>query len=420
MLTGFQLSDGSPRRARNTGISYLVLPTVLVVLSYIRMNKGADMFNRLYVHVPFCVEKCHYCAFVSGTPQENELIEYPALLMQELQLRSSGGRPVASIYFGGGTPSLLQPLQLAGLLEGIAAQTGIQPEAEITLEANPGTVDGNSLKAFRHVGINRISLGIQSFDDRFLKCLGRIHTVEQSHQAFRDVREAGFKNVSVDLIHSLPGQSIDQWKSELQHAIELCPEHISIYGLTVEEGTPFARVYPADSLELTDDDLSADMFELADDLLTASGFEHYEIANYARTGYRSQHNSGYWRRDGCLGLGVAAHSFLREGDGVRFSNPDSLETYRRGVTAGHLERVGEFRLSPGDAMAEYMFLGLRLSEGVSRNAFKHEFGQSLESAYGSVAEELARFGLLVQNESGLTLTRRGMLLSNQVFEKFLQ
>ena len=310
-------------------------------------------------------------------------------------------------------------MQLARLLEEIARRTGISTDAEITLEANPGTIDRISLKAFRDAGINRLSLGIQSFDDRFLECLGRIHTAEQSRQAFRDAREAGFKNISIDLIHSLPGQSLDQWRSELLHAIKLRPEHISIYGLTVEEGTPFARIYPADSPDLADEDLSADMFELADELLTESGFEHYEIANYARPGYRSRHNSGYWKRDGYLGLGVAAHSFLREGYGVRFSNPDSLEEYRRGVTSGELTRVGELRLTQGDAMAEYMFLGLRLAEGVSLRAFEHEFGTALESVYGAETADLARLGLLIQNEDVLTLTRRGMLLSNQVFARFI-
>ncbi|MGB9080413.1 MAG: radical SAM family heme chaperone HemW [Desulfuromonadaceae bacterium] len=377
------------------------------------------MFNRLYIHVPFCVEKCRYCAFVSSRPEKNDLAEYPALLSRELQLHASGAGPVDSIYFGGGTPSLLQPLQLARLLEEIAVWTGISADAEITLEANPGTVDRISLTAFRHAGINRISLGIQTFDDRFLDCLGRIHTAEQSRQAFQDAREAGFNNVSIDLIHSLPGQGLNQWRSELQQAIELCPEHISIYGLTVEEGTPFAHTYPADSPELADDDLSADMFELADELLTAAGFEHYEIANYARTGYRSQHNSGYWRRDGYLGLGVAAHSFLREEYGVRFSNPDNLEEYRRGVMSGQPERIAESRLTLGDAMAEYMFLGLRLSDGVSLRAFECEFGRSPASVYGSIAADLAGLGLLIQHEDKLALTLRGMLLSNQVFARFL-
>lgn len=377
------------------------------------------MFDRLYVHIPFCIKKCRYCAFVSSTPKSEELQEYPALLIRELQLRAATADPVASVYFGGGTPSLLQPQQLARILEEIAAQTGIQATAEITLEANPGSIDRISLRGFRNAGINRISLGNQSFDDRFLECLGRIHTAEQSRQAFRDAREAGFNNVSIDLIHSLPGQSLLQWRSELLHAIRLAPEHLSIYGLTVEEGTPFARSYPAGCQELPDDDLSADMFELADELLTAAGFEHYEIANYARPGYRSEHNSGYWKRDGYLGLGVAAHSFLRNDYGVRFSNPDNLEEYRRRVTDGQLERISQQRLTEGDAMAEYLFLGLRLADGVSLTAFEREFDQSLESVYGSTAADLVRCGLLIQNGSVLTLTRRGMLLSNQVFSKFL-
>ncbi len=377
------------------------------------------MFNRLYLHVPFCEKKCNYCAFVSGNPQIKELEEYPELLIRELQLHPASGRPVDSIYFGGGTPSLLQPPQLVRLLEEIAAHTDVSADAEITLEANPGTVDRISLRAFRNAGINRISLGIQSFDDRFLECLGRIHTAEQSRQAFREARETGFENISIDLIHSLPGQNLEQWRSELLQAVKLRSEHISIYGLTVEEGTPFARIYPVNCPELASDDLSADMFELADELLTASGFEHYEIANYARPGLHSRHNSGYWRRDGYLGLGVAAHSFLRDGYGVRFSNPDTLAEYRRGVTSGRLSRVGEFRLKQGDAMSEYMFLGLRLAEGVDRRAFEHEFGLSLESVYGGAAADLVRLGLLIDNGSVLALTRRGMLLSNQVFARFL-
>lgn len=377
------------------------------------------MFNRLYIHVPFCAEKCHYCAFISSRPGKNDLAEYPALLGRELRLHASGTGQLASIYFGGGTPSLLQPVQVARLLEVVAAHSGIRTNAEITLETNPGTVDYLTLKAFRKAGINRVSLGIQSFDDRFLDCLGRIHTAEQSRQAFRDAREAGFKNISIDLIHSLPSQSLDQWQSELLHAIDLRPEHISIYGLTVEEGTPFAHIYPANNPESADDDLSADMFELADDLLTASGFEHYEIANYASPGYRSQHNSGYWRRDGCLGLGVAAHSFLREGYGVRFNNPDSLEEYRQAVMSGQPVRINESLLTRDDAMAEYMFLGLRLSEGVSLTAFEREFGRSLQSVYGSTAADLADLGLLIQHEDALTLTLRGMLLSNQVFNRFI-
>ena len=377
------------------------------------------MFNRLYIHVPFCREKCHYCAFVSTTPKHNELIEYPALLSRELQLHTNEAGPLESIYFGGGTPSLLKPEQVARLLTEIADQVSLRKDAEITLEANPGTVDLLSLKAFHDAGCNRISLGVQSFDNLFLNCLGRIHTTEESRQAFQAARQAGFDNISIDLIHSLPGQSLDQWRTELQQAVKLSPEHISIYGLTVETGTPFAQTYPADSPELVDEDLSADMFEFTDEFLTASGFDHYEIANYARPGYRSQHNSGYWQRDGYLGLGVAAHSFLRDGYGVRYSNPDNLEEYRRGVLSGQLTRVDEQRLRQSDAMAECMFLGLRLADGVSQHNFKREFGLSFEEAYGSVPTDLVRLGLLNQTVERLALTPRGMLLSNQVFNRFL-
>ncbi|MDD2273145.1 MAG: radical SAM family heme chaperone HemW [Desulfuromonadaceae bacterium] len=377
------------------------------------------MFNRLYVHVPFCVKKCHYCAFVSTSPEEAELSEYPVLLLHELQLHTTGNTPLASIYFGGGTPSLLQPQHLSELLDGIKAHTPIREDAEITLEANPGTVDGASLKEFRKAGINRISLGIQSFEDHFLKTLGRIHTVEQSRQAFLDARETGFTNISIDLIHSLPGQSLDQWRSELQHAIELSPEHISIYGLTIEDGTHFARTYVPDSPELVDDDLSADMFELADKLLTAAGFEHYEIANYARPGYRSQHNSGYWSRDGYLGLGVAAHSLLLDGYGVRFSNPDNLLEYRQGILSARPARIDEHKLTLDDAMSEFMFLGLRLSDGVNLRDFERAFGRSLESAYGPATTALEQLGLVVRKDEVLALTLKGMLLSNQVFARFL-
>jgi oxygen-independent coproporphyrinogen-3 oxidase len=377
------------------------------------------MFNRLYIHVPFCLEKCQYCAFVSKTPENNELLEYPELLSRELQFHTKEARPLESIYFGGGTPSLLKPEQVARLLSEIAHHVPIRQDAEITLEANPGTVDLLALKAFHDAGVNRISLGVQSFDDRFLACLGRIHTAEQSRQAFQSARQAGFTNISIDLIHSLPGQSLDQWRIELQQALKLAPEHISIYGLTIETGTPFARRYPAESLELADEDLSADMFECADELLIGSGFDHYEIANYARPGFRSQHNSGYWRRDGYLGLGVAAHSFLRKGHGIRFCNPDTLREYRQEVLSGQPLLIGEQSLTEREAMAEYMFLGLRLADGVSRSAFEQEFGRSLDSVYGTAATELAKLELIVQTDELLALTRRGMLLSNQVFNRFL-
>jgi oxygen-independent coproporphyrinogen-3 oxidase len=377
------------------------------------------MYNRLYIHVPFCVEKCHYCAFISSKPQSSQLLEYPELLRLELQLHSASSQPLESIYFGGGTPSLLLPAQIAGILEEMAKRNAIQSDAEITIEANPGTISIDTLKGFYNAGINRISMGIQSFDNLFLKILGRIHTADQARLAFQNARSAGFGNISIDLIHSLPGQSLDQWRTELQQAIAFCPEHISIYGLTVEDNTVFAHMYPPDSPDLVDEDLSADMFECADELLTKAGFDHYEIANYSRPGRRSQHNSGYWKRDGYLGIGVAAHSFLRDGFGVRFSNPDNLEEYRLSVESGQLSRIDLHQLSQAEAMAEYLFLGLRLAEGINIDVFEREFGCSLEAVYGSTPEDLVRGCLLERQGRNLALTLRGMLLSNQVFARFI-
>ncbi|MDD2365764.1 MAG: radical SAM family heme chaperone HemW [Desulfuromonadaceae bacterium] len=377
------------------------------------------MFNRLYVHIPFCIKKCGYCAFVSGVPVENELEEYHELLISELDNHQLISEPLDSIYFGGGTPSLLKARQLSVLLNKIRYRMPFSENIEITLEANPCTINGVYLSAVRDAGINRISLGIQSFDDLFLTALGRIHTSEQSKRAFRDIRAAGFNNVSIDLMHSLPGETLEQWRSELLYATDLYPEHISVYGLTIEGNTPFALKYPNGSSQLIDEDLSADMFELADEILTGAGFEHYEIANYARPGYRSDHNSGYWKRDGYLGLGVAAHSFLRDGYGLRFSNPYTLEEYRSMTRSGKPTRLDEYSLTRQDAMSEYLYLGLRLSDGVKGSGFESEFGSSIDSIYETTVPDLGKLGLLSRDADTVRLTLKGMLLSNQVFSRFL-
>lgn len=380
------------------------------------------MFTRLYLHIPFCLRKCGYCAFNSQLLPDSGLNDYVALLLAEMRLARASGTPgvrLDSIYFGGGTPSLLEAGQARLLLETAAGLFGSSPDCEITLEANPGTIDQARLTAFREAGVNRLSLGVQSFDDTFLKCLGRIHNAEQARQAFRDARQAGFTNIGIDLIHSLPSQNITQWRTDLQQAVLLAPEHLSIYGLTIEEDTPFYKRYPSGSPEKTDEDLSADMFEMADDLLTAAGYEHYEIANYARPGYRSRHNSGYWHRDGYLGLGAGAHSFLKDGDGVRFSNSGALEEYRAAIVSGRLPHPDGQRLSRDEAMEEFMFLGLRMAEGISLDEFELEFGCSCRSLYGTVIDELVRQGLTICDKTNLRLTRRGALLSNQVLSRFL-
>jgi oxygen-independent coproporphyrinogen-3 oxidase len=380
------------------------------------------MFTRLYLHIPFCLSKCGYCAFNSQEIGSTDLNNYVDLLIAEMLLakETAEGRRLDSIYFGGGTPSLLNGKQIGRLIEKISDLFRISPECEITLEANPGTVDQEKLAAFRNAGINRLSLGFQSFNDTFLKYLGRVHNSLQAKQAIKDARSAGFNNISIDLMHSLPSQNIREWRADLEQAIQLAPEHLSIYGLTVEEGTPFHLRYPYGSPERPDDDLSADMFELADDLLTAAGYEHYEIANYANPGYRSRHNSGYWHRDGYLGLGVGAHSFLKDGDGVRYSNVDNLKEYPEMLTSGCLPYIENQRLSRDEAMAEFVFLGLRLADGIDFRVFEKEFVRSFLDVYGTVTKGLIQAELLIQEQDSIRLTRRGMLLSNQVFNRFLK
>ena len=383
------------------------------------------MFRRIYIHIPFCREKCSYCSFVSRTPRADDLNDYTELLLCEMALVATdtgdtSGELIDSIYFGGGTPSLLSATDIARLTRTAGEYFPLSRNPEITLEANPGTVERVQLEALRESGINRLSLGIQSFDNKFLKLLGRIHSVEQGIKAFSHARLAGFGNIGIDLIHALPGQTIRQWHDDLLQAVQLYPEHISIYGLTIENGTPFADRFPSESPELPDDDISAEMFELADDLLTAAGYEHYEIANYALPDFRSRHNSGYWQRDGYLGLGVAAHSLLKSGYGVRFNNANNLDDYRVAISGDTLQRHALQQLTREDAMAEFIFLGLRQKEGINAVSFNDEFGLDFFSIYGTTVEGLVSGGFLQLNGNQLRLTRYGMLLSNQIFSRLLQ
>jgi oxygen-independent coproporphyrinogen-3 oxidase len=381
------------------------------------------MFTRLYIHIPYCRQKCPYCSFFSQEHTGNDLNRYAELLQQEMHLASEdtpSQHRLDSVYFGGGTPSLLDPKQIADLLDQAEKLFGLAETAELTLEANPGTIEFQRLAGFRQAGITRLSLGIQSFDDRMLKTLGRIHTVQQAREAFSAARRAGFDNIGIDLIHALPGQTSAMWLAELRQALQLAPEHLSIYGLTIEEGTPFAAQFDSDSPLLPDEDLAAEMFEMADDLLEAHGYEHYEIANYARAGFRSRHNSGYWKRDGYLGLGAGAHSFLRNtGYGTRFSNAADLDEYSAALHNDVLPRRDFMQLSRADAMAEHLFLGLRMAEGVLFSTFEQEFGARLKDVFGQEVATLLGQGLLTENSGSIRLTRRGMLLSNQVFQKFL-
>lgn len=379
------------------------------------------MFSRLYLHIPWCLSKCGYCAFTSRPVAGHDLDETCTLLIREMELAAAtwpGNQPLQSVYFGGGTPSLLTPLQLESLLQVSRHLFGHAPAIEITLEANPGTVSLETLTGYRAAGVTRLSLGIQSFDDRTLSCLGRVHTADQGRAAFRAARRAGFSSIGIDLICGLPGQTAQMWRRELDQACSLQPDHLSVYGLTVEEGTPFAICYP-DGAGLPDDDLGAAMLEQADTTLTAAGYDHYEIANFARPGCRSQHNCGYWQRDGYLGVGPGAHSFLRSGWGIRRSNLNVHEDWAEAVGNSRLAATELQELTREDALSENIFLGLRMADGISLDGFAEQFGERLEQRFAAEIVQLEHAGLLTCTPDRIALTRRGMLLSNQVFVRFV-
>ncbi len=377
----------------------------------------------LYIHYPFCLRKCLYCAFNSRADAPCTSDEYVAGLLREMELRSrmpEKGSSAVTLYFGGGTPSLLEPCQVERIIAAAAKNYALSADAEITLECNPGTVTGDRLSAFRAAGVNRLSLGVQSFDDAFLERLGRAHTAGQTLDAFFAAREAGFDNVGLDLIHSLPGQTLAQWEHELDRACELHPEHLSVYGLTVEEGTPFAILEEEGKLLLPDEDVSAGMYEKSSEILGARGYEQYEISNFARPGFRSRHNSGYWQRRPFLGFGAGAHSYLRApAHGVRFSNTERPEDYLRLLSEDSLPTWESRILSREEAMAESLFLGLRMTEGVALEHFQQEFSVSFQEAFGSACADLFAACLLEIRQGFLRLTAQGRILSNQVFVRFL-
>lgn len=377
----------------------------------------------LYIHYPFCLRKCLYCAFNSVVDAPCTPDGYLEGLLREMDLRAAAagaGASAITLYFGGGTPSLLEPVQVQRIIAAARRCYRLAPDAEITLECNPGTATFEKLAALREAGVNRLSLGVQSFDDAFLVALGRIHTGRQAVEAFAAARSAGFDNVGIDLIHSLPGQTCVDWERDLARACELQPEHLSVYGLTVEEGTPFALQEEEGRLTLPDEEMSVAMYEKSSELLTAAGYEQYEIANFARPGFRSRHNAGYWERRPYLGFGAGAHSYLRaSGHGRRFSNADQVEDYLRMVLRDTLPTVESRTLSRDEAMAEYFFLGLRMTEGVSLERFREEFSVSFRDAFGPVCADLFAVGLLEVWDGFLRLTPKGRILSNQVFVRFL-
>ncbi len=366
----------------------------------------------LYIHIPFCVRKCLYCDFISVPFTEEMARGYIRALCIELTLRQDLATPLDTVYIGGGTPSLLGTTLLFGLFNCISDTCIISSQAEITVEANPGTVDSNTLGVLLSRGVNRLSIGVQSFQDNELKTLGRIHTADEAVHAIAAVTSSGFSNISLDLMYGIPCQSMSSWKDSLSKAVRSAPAHISAYELTPEKNTPLYGLLSSGRLDLLDEDLIIDMYHYAIDFLGAHGYGHYEVSNFALPGQACRHNLNYWNRGEYAGVGAGAHSFI---DSSRFYNTGDVTEYVAELSGGRLTKTQEKTLTPGEAIEEYIFLGLRKTIGIC-------LSDPLLSKVDITAasRNLARQGYLKIDGDYLHLTRQGMLVSNMVIIKLLQ
>ncbi len=367
----------------------------------------------LYIHVPFCRRKCLYCDFCSYPDRDRATVQcYVDRLCRELADRSAAlsGREIDTVYFGGGTPTLLTPAHASRILETVHAHYAITPDAEITTECNPATADERKLAELRSLGINRLSIGMQSAHNGELRALGRIHTFAQTEETVRAARAAGFDNLSLDIMYGIPTQTRQSFARTLEAVLALEPEHISAYSLILEEGTPFwdAR----DGLDLPDEDAVCDMTADALSVLRGAGYERYEISNFARTGYKSRHNLHYWNLDDYLGVGIAAHSLVGR---TRLQNRPDLDAYLGGEEVAEQEET----LDDGTLRDEYVMLRLRLADGVDKRELCTRFGASFDALYGEQVKKFVRMGLMADTPKSAAFTDEGFMVSNAVLAEML-
>lgn len=375
----------------------------------------------LYIHVPFCVKKCRYCDFLSfGCSDSKVLSEYTKALMLEIKLRAKDwqDRVIDTVFIGGGTPSLLSPWDIGKLMDCLRENFNITEDAEITIEANPATLTDDKMERYLRKGINRLSIGVQSFDNNMLRILGRIHSKNDAYYCVKRAQKLGFKNINIDLMFGIPGQTMKMWKDSVREAIFMRPTHISLYSLQVEEGTEiYKMIYQDGSMDLPDEEMDRDMYHTALRMMKSAGYDHYEISNGALNGYQSRHNLKYWSYEEYLGLGLGASSFV---DGSRFKNCDHMFDYIEAlknkvapVDAGSVENYSE-----DEEMAVYTFTGLRKSEGISLEKFWKTFRHNFFNVYDrSIVEKYK--GKLILDGDRLYLSEEGMDISNQIMAEFL-
>ncbi len=385
----------------------------MTMIDIIKSNEKAPRNLGLYIHIPFCRTKCLYCDFCSFVSRdENEREEYVNALICEIKARKTREYTVDTVYFGGGTPSLLSAYQVGRILSSIRENFVLDDNVEITLECNPMThlSDGKEyFSALRELGVNRLSLGIQSAVDGELKLMGRRHSFDEAKRTFLDAHESGFENISIDLMFGIPSQTLESLEYSLEQFVSLGAEHISIYSLQLEEGTPLYRM--KEKYTLADDDMAADMYERVVAFMKGAGYAHYEISNFAKEGRESKHNSKYWRLDKYLGLGLAAHSDFA---GKRQENTCDMQKY---LVGKWLEN--ESAISESEREFEFIMLGLRTKVGISKSEFFARFGIDFDEKYGKKIEIFEKMGYLQQDVERLSLNERGFEVSNSILEEIL-
>lgn len=427
-----------PNNEKRLADSVEILSALHCSLYAIRKIPLKNMTAGVYLHIPFCKSRCSYCDFATDVYRDSGAVErYVSSICREIdsfppqisadaadmnavsnlshQRLSAAKNAVAidTIYFGGGTPSLLAPKQVGKILTAVHSRFEISSDAEITMEMNPATVTSETLAAYKKLGVNRASFGVQTFNERDLKLLARGHDAKDARKTFRVLREAGFENISFDLIAGLPDQTLEDWERNLDEAIAMNPEHLSLYLLEIHQGTPLAEQLRSGRRPLPDEDLAAEMYEMMIDRLVAAGYVQYEISNFSKPGFESRHNTKYWRLDPVYGFGVSAHSF----DGIqRYANERDTAKY---VDALEKTAIAEVYRETIDQASEFIFLGLRLNTGVSLAEYRERFTIDLEEKYSEEIERLLETGLIKLSDDNLRLTRKGMLYSNEVFEVFI-
>lgn len=368
----------------------------------------------IYVHIPFCIKKCNYCDFNSYSGCYDLQEEYFSALFSEIKIKSAEykGCVCDTVYIGGGTPTSVKTSLTARLLEELYKNFSISENAEITVECNPKTAGRADFSVYRSSGINRLSIGMQSADNGLLEVLGRIHKDEDFEKCLFDAREAGFENISADLMFALPGQSLENWKNTLLKAVSFGLSHISCYALKIEKETPFYNM----KLDLPDDDLNGDMYDMCVDILKKNGYERYEISNFAKTGKKSRHNLKYWSHMPYIGLGAGAYSSLLS---ERFSNETDLRKYIKEAKNGDFRKKDFVSLSKNEQMSEFMFMGLRKTEGVSLSEFEESFGVSADKVFEKPIKKYLKSGVLSAENGRLYINEKLLYISNSILCDFV-